>query len=152
MEAGLGVPITIVNADNVAKNHGLKLTEVNHFTDIGDSPREVTVNVTGAPVVEGRVTNGKPHVTKIGRFELDMRLEGTIVAYSQNDRPGQLGRVGSLLGENNINISFMTLARDRNSDKALVLLGLDSTPDAKVVTEVGVLIGDPELKPLVVLF
>ncbi len=74
------------------------------------------------------------------------------MAYSQNDRPGQLGRVGTYLGQNDLNISSMTLAREGNSNKALVLLGLDTVPDKKHLAEVGGLVGDPELKPIVVQF
>lgn len=145
-----GMAITIVNADNVAKQAKLKLTEINHFAEKADS--EISVSAKGAPLVEGRVTNGFPHVTRIGRFEVDLRLEGIMVAYCQDDCPGQLGRVGSLLGDNGINISFMTTARDANSSKALVLLGCDSLPDKALIAKVDEAIGDSELKPVVIEF
>lgn len=153
MEVGLGQKITIVNAETVAKNANLSLTEINHFsTHDTDVNSEVVVSVKDAPQVAGRVINGDPHVTRIGRFEVDLRLEGMIMAYSQDDRPGQLGRVGSLFGENGINISFMTLARDSNSSKALVLYGMDSRPSEELVRKVDEMINDSELRPIVIEF
>ena len=101
----------------------------------------------GAPVVQGRVTRLRPHVAQIGRSELDLCLEGIVLAYSQVDQPGQIGRVGTLMGKSNINISFMTLARDPEGAKALVLLGLDSEPSGELMQEIDELIGDRELPP-----
>lgn len=150
MEPGLDVSVSIVNAESVAKQHNLNVTEVNHFKENLQSPSEIVVRVKGGVTVEGRVTNGHPHVTRIGLYELDLRLDGIVVAYSQIDRPGQLGRVGSYLGENNLNISSMTLAREGGaSDKALVLLGLDAMPEKKNLQAIKDLIGDNELNPVV---
>ena len=154
MEPALEIGVTIVNADNVASQHSLNVTETSHFGDNLDSPSEVVVRVKGGVSVEGRVTNGMPHVTRIARYELDLALEGNIVAYSQFDRPGQLGRVGMYLGNNGLNISSMTLAREGgDSDKALVLLGLDSKPNKTNLNEIAELVGDPkELKPIAIEF
>lgn len=151
MEPALGLPISIVNADAVAKQSNFGITEVNHFAR-QDSNSEVVVSCRGTPTVEGRVTNGRPHVTSIGRFELDLHLDGIIMAYSQDDRPGQLGLVGTLFGENGVNISSMTLARDSNSSKALVLLHLDSRPSEKLVAKINEIINDAELRPIVIEF
>jgi D-3-phosphoglycerate dehydrogenase / 2-oxoglutarate reductase len=157
MEAGLDVPITIVNADGMAKTHGLKVTEISQTIDGSnvDLSAEVTVAIKGAPVVEGRVNHGAPHVTQVGHWELDMELSGTIMAYSQVDRAGQMGRVGTMLGDANVNISFMTLSRDRDFDsgaKALVLLGLDEEPTKDLVNQIDALINDDYLSPVVVTF
>lgn len=151
METALGLQVTIVNADNVAKTAGLELTEVNHFA-ASRAGSEVVITVENAPVIEGRVNNGVPHVTRIGRFEVDLRLNGTILLYSQDDRPGQLGRVGTLLGDNGINISFMALGRCESSSKAIVLYGLDSHPDQRILKEIDEIINDDELRPIVIDF
>lgn len=151
METAMDIQVSIVNADFVAKNAGLRLTEVNHFADSG-SGSEVIISIKDAPIIEGRVTNGHPHVTRIGRFEVDLRLEGTILLYSQDDRPGQLGRTGTLLGENGINISFMALGRCASSAKALVLYGLDSHPGDDIIKKIDEIIDDDELRPIVIEF
>lgn len=152
MESALGKSVSFVNADAVAKDARLSLKETNHLPASPVFNAEVIVSVKDAPAIEGRVIDGNPHVTRIGRFQVDLRLTGIIVAYSQDDRPGQLGRVGTLFGEAGVNISYMTLARDSNSSKALVLLGCDSRPSPDLIKKVDGIINDPELRPLVIEF
>lgn len=155
MEEASDVSITIVNADTIAKSHGLKITEISHPLENGPSAEEVVIDIKGTDTVAGRVVHGRPHVTRIGRFEVDLELEGTVVAYSQNDRPGQLGRVGTVFGEAGINISLMTLARDKEFEtgsKALVLLGLDDSPTPEILAQVNELVGDDYLHPMTVNF
>lgn len=152
MESALGKSVSFVNADAVAKDAHLHLKETNHLPASSTVNAEVIVSVKDTPAVEGRVIDGNPHVTRIGRFQVDLRLTGIIVAYSQDDRPGQLGRVGTLFGEAGVNISYMTLARDSNSSKALVLLGCDSRPSPDLIKKVDGIINDPELRPLVIEF
>lgn len=152
MQPAISLPISIVNAESVAKDHNLNLAETNHFPPSFDGSSEVIVSVKDGPVVEGRVINGSPHVTSIGRFEVDLRLDGIIMCYSQVDRPGQLGRVGTLFGDEGVNISSMTLARDKHSSKALVMLNLDTRPSDALIREVDEIINDPELPPLVIEF
>lgn len=155
LESGLGLNITIVNADGQAKAHGLKLTEISHQFIHDETVEVVRVSVKGGPSVYGRIVHGVPHVTGVGSWELDLPLKGNVMAYSQVDRPGMMGQVGSLLGENKINISSMTLARDgefQNGSKALVLLNMDELPSDAVVANVKELIGDDYIKPLVISF
>lgn len=154
LEAGLGVPITIVNSDGMANTHGIKLTEVTHSNN-DSAVEEVRVEIVGGPVVYGRVAHGMPHVTGVGSWELDLALKGTVMVYSQVDRPGMMGAVGSLLGESGINISSMTLARDRffvDGAKALVLLGVDEKPDEALVAKVRDVVGDDYILPIVLEF
>lgn len=155
LESGLGLNITIVNADGQAKAHGLKLTEISHPFVTDETTEIVRVAVKGGPAVYGRIVHGAPHVTGVGSWELDLPLKGNVMAYSQVDRPGMMGTVGTLLGENNINISSMTLARDRefkDGSKALVLLNVDELPSPALVAEVNDIVQDDYIKPLVVGF
>ena len=149
MEPAMGIQVSIVNADSVAKTAGLHLTEVNNFTTTPKGS-EVRITIKDAPVIEGRVTHDDPYVSRIGRYEVNLRLEGTILLFTQDDTPGQLVRIGTLLGEKNINISFMTLGR--NESKALVMYGLDSRPSDETVKQIDEFINDDENKPLVIDF
>lgn len=152
MESAMGRSVSFVNADSVAKDANLRLKETNHLPAAPGNNAEVVISVKDTPSVEGRVINGSPHVTRIGRFKVDLLLNGIILAYSQDDRPGQLGRVGTLFGEVGVNISSMTLARDSNSSKALVLIGCDTRPSEDLIKKVDGVINDEELRPLIIEF
>ncbi|GJD07754.1 D-3-phosphoglycerate dehydrogenase 2, chloroplastic [Galdieria sulphuraria] len=145
MEPGCDHVINVVNADNISKAHGLQVTEVNRFSNKDEDA--IILEMKGSPSIEGRVVGGKPHVTRIGDFELDLLLEGLVLAYYQTDMPGQIGKVGSILGQANVNISFMTLGRHLPSKKAMVLLGLDNEPDTATLERIRVQL-ELERKPV----
>jgi D-3-phosphoglycerate dehydrogenase len=60
-----------------------------------------------------------------------------VLVLENTDRPGMVGRIGTLLGGHGINIASMSLSRNQAGGRALTVLNLDSAPDAKVLTEIG---------------
>lgn len=151
MQAGLVMPINLVNADGVARERGLQVTEVVRVVDsTGDGA--VSVEVKGAPTLEGRVINGSPILTRLGEFEPDLRLEGNMLCYAHRDQPGQIGKVGTYLGEQSINVSYMAVTRGAEGDMALVMIGLDNKPPASVVSHIKSLVADQSMPPLLLEF
>lgn len=92
MQPGTDMQITIVNADGVARKQGLMITEVMVDHD-EESENYISVDFKGAPLVEGRVISGQPTVTRIGHFQPDLKLEGYLLMYVHDDKPGQIGKV-----------------------------------------------------------
>jgi D-3-phosphoglycerate dehydrogenase len=133
--------INLVNADYVAKQRGLKISEEREPAD-GESgvPLE-SVSVTIQDVeskfasargdqsrsitLEGKVKDGVPHLSKVGNFSVDVSLDGSVILYRQVDQPGMIGKVGSILGEDNVNISFMSVGRTLRGQAAIVAIGTD---------------------------
>ena len=118
--------INLVNSDFIAKQRGLRITEERMVLDGSpEKPLEfIQVQIanveskfpsaildSGEIKLEGRVKDGKPHLTKVGSFEVDVSLEGSIILCRQIDQPGLIGKVGRILGEENVNVSFMTVNR-----------------------------------------
>jgi D-3-phosphoglycerate dehydrogenase len=134
------VPINYVNADVVAERRGITWTEV-LLSSIGTSDAEFLRLEVNRHVYEGRVTSGMPRVTRIDNFDIDICLNGRVLAYEQIDRPGMIGLVGSILGDAGVNISFMTLGRDDKVGRALVLLGVDSEPEPSTLDAIASKIG-----------
>mmetsp|Transcript_13419 Transcript_13419/g.24071 ORF Transcript_13419/g.24071 Transcript_13419/m.24071 type:complete len:551 (-) Transcript_13419:301-1953(-) len=132
LESSSEVPINIVNAENTAKRRGLTLKEVRVAVS-EEEDQYISVRIGVERELKGRTLGGHPHVTHIGEFETDLRLEGILVVYRQIDRPGQLGRAGNILGEAGVNISNMTIARNAPGNEAMVLLGVDSSPDEQTL-------------------
>ncbi|GKE38022.1 hypothetical protein Tco_1461427 [Tanacetum coccineum] len=61
--------------------------------------------------LQGRVKDGVPHLTKVGAFEVDVRLDKHILLCRQVDEPNTIGSVTSILGKENVNISSMSVDR-----------------------------------------
>ena len=62
--------------------------------------------------------------------------------FENRDVPGIVGKVGSLLGRHGINIATMSLSRDEAGGTALIVLNLDSAPDADTLASVH---ADPDI-------
>ncbi|KAB2633870.1 D-3-phosphoglycerate dehydrogenase 1 [Pyrus ussuriensis x Pyrus communis] len=144
--------VNLVNADFTAKQRGLRITEERTMLDGSpesplDSIQVQIANVeskfasaiseSGEITVEGRVKDGVPHLTKVGSFEVDVSLEGSIILCRQVDQPGMIGLVGSILGEENVNVSFMSVGRIAPRKQAVMAIGVDEQPSQQSLKRIG---------------
>ncbi|KAL9231740.1 hypothetical protein vseg_006928 [Gypsophila vaccaria] len=144
--------VNLVNADFTAKQRGMRITEERVLLDGSpESPLESiqvqianveskfasAISETGEISLQGRVKDGVPHLTKVGSFEVDVSLEGSIILCRQVDQPGMIGRVGSVLGEENVNVSFMSVGRLAPRTHALMAIGVDDQPSSVVLKKIG---------------
>lgn len=152
LEPVSSVFVNLVNADFSAKQRGLRITEERIMLDGSpekplDSIQVQIANVeskftsaiseTGEIAVEGRVKNGIPCLTKIGSFQVDVSLEGSIILCRQVDQPGMIGGVGSILGEQNVNVSFMSVGRTAPRKQAVMAIGVDEEPSRESLRKIG---------------
>ena len=125
--------VTIVNADQEARQHGLGIVE-----DRG-AAREPYANLvvvrvisdSGSTSVSATYTQAGVRIVGIDGFEVEF-LSGAapyVLAVENVDRPGMVGRVGSLLGDWSININFMSVASG-DEGRALMVLGIDRPLEA----------------------
>eukprot|EP00899_Mesostigma_viride_P013552 jgi/Mesvir1/22198/Mv18795-RA.1 len=143
-------PINLVNADYIAKQRGLRITEViAQAGDLSSQPlSRMTLQLPGATAkfqgavdkmdnaitLVGGVMDRSPFLFGLGNFAVDVSLEGSLLVYRQVDRPGMIGLVGGLLGEAKVNISYMTLSRTGPGQQAIVAVGVDDKVPASVIT------------------
>lgn len=144
--------INLVNADFTAKQKGLRISEERVIVDSSPENPVETIQVqisnvdskfasaltdSGNIIIEGRVKYGKPHLTQVGSFSVDVSLEGNLILCRQVDQPGMIGRVGNILGENNVNVSFMSVGRTVKRTKAIMAIGVDEEPDKDTLKKIG---------------
>nr|QKY14865.1 d-3-phosphoglycerate dehydrogenase family (SERA) [Polytomella parva] len=140
--------VNLVNADLLAKKRGLKFTEVNVRSEGNDvlssmsvalgtsnSKFSGAVDKTQRIYVEGQVMNGTPFITKIGNFLVELSVQGSVLLTRQRDQPGIVGRIGTLLAKENVNISFMTVSR-KDDKEAIMAIGVDSEPSEALLKEI----------------
>ncbi|KAJ4840821.1 D-3-phosphoglycerate dehydrogenase 1, chloroplastic [Turnera subulata] len=144
--------VNLVNADFNAKQRGLRITEERLLLDGSpgnplefiqvqianvESKFAAAISDSGEIKVEGRVKGGKPHLTKVGSFGVDVSLEGSIILCRQVDQPGMIGKVGSILGEENVNVSFMSVGRTAPQKQAIMTIGVDEQPSKEALNKIG---------------
>jgi len=127
--------VNLINAGFLARNRGITVNE-RKTNDAGTFASLVTLTVegdAGGAVVAGTVANGEPRLVRIDDSWLDMAPAPFMLLTRHQDKPGTMGRIGLILGEADINISSMTLARTAPRLDALMLLAVDDeVPDAVV--------------------
>jgi D-3-phosphoglycerate dehydrogenase len=125
--------VNLVNAGALAKARGITVVE-RKTPDAGAFAALLTLSgETGGrtTVVAGTVAAGEPRITRLDDYRLDMAPADTMLITRHMDRPGTVGRVGIMLGEADVNISSMHLARSRPREDALMILALDDdVPEA----------------------
>jgi D-3-phosphoglycerate dehydrogenase len=119
--------VNLVNAGALAKARGITLVE-RKTSDAGAFASQLSVSSEGrgGPVkVAGTVAGGEPRITGLGEYRLDMEPADVMLITRHTDKPGMVGRIGAMLGEADVNISAMHLARVRPREDALMILALD---------------------------
>jgi len=120
--------VNFVNAKVLAQDRGLKVSEsriarseeyINLIT-VQSSHNGTTHTVAGT--VFGR---NDTRVVNIDNFRLELHPTGRFVMIHNHDKPGAIGSIGTLLGENGINISRMRVGQSQGSDKTMIFLRTD---------------------------
>jgi D-3-phosphoglycerate dehydrogenase len=80
-------------------------------------------------------------LVEINGRHFDLRAEGDVVLLEYTDRPGVMGRVGTLLGEAGVNIEAAQISQTTDGTDALMLMRVDRPVDNTVLSPVGAAIG-----------
>jgi D-3-phosphoglycerate dehydrogenase len=125
--------VNVVNAPALAKARGINLVE----RKVADAGRHASLlTLSGSAVVGGTVASGEPRLVRLQEHWLDMAPSGSMLITHHQDMPGTVGRVGILLGEADVNISAMYLARTDPRADAYMILALDDAPDDAVADRI----------------
>ena len=130
--------VNSVNAEVMAKDRGIKVTE----TRLAETEEFVnlitvkTVSSEGTNKAAGTIFGQKdPRVVNINNFRLELHPQGRFILIHNHDKPGAIGSIGMLLGDNNINISSMRVGQEEGGDKTMIFLRTDEIIPADVMEE-----------------
>lgn len=121
--------VNMVNAPFLAKERGIEVREVRTEKE-GDYHTLIRVSVktdAGERSVAGTLfSNREPRLVELFGIKVEAELAGHMMYIVNEDAPGFIGRIGTLLGENAINIGTFNLGRREAGGEAVLLLSLDS--------------------------
>ncbi|TMF21125.1 MAG: ACT domain-containing protein [Chloroflexi bacterium] len=124
--------INAVNARLIANNRGIKLVE-RRSRSHSSYASLVTVRMQGHEIA-GTLLMGEPRAVRIDSFRVDLVPEGRFLVSRHEDRPGVVGRVGSILGEHDVNIASMQVGRDAPRGNAMMILAVDDRVAPEVLS------------------
>lgn len=140
----LGEGVNYVNAERIAEGRGIEVVRSTHSAP-GDYPQLVCVDLEGGGrrIDLGGTLFGDrdPRVVRFEGYRLEFRPEGKLIVLENLDRPGVVGKVGTLLAEAEVNIADIHLSR--RGDEALAVLRVDQEPTETLLRK---LRGLPEVK------
>jgi D-3-phosphoglycerate dehydrogenase len=133
-----GTEVNEVNAPAFAESLGLKLTET-RLSAPGDysDMLEISAAAEGKSVsVGGAFFGATPRIVSVNNRPVEARPSGVVLVLENTDRPGMVGRIGTLLGNRGVNIATMSLSRNQAGGTALTVLNLDSAPGEELLKEI----------------
>jgi len=133
-----GAEVNEVNAPAFAESLGLKVTET-RLSAPGDYADllELSADAEGKTVsVGGAFFGATPRIVSVNSRPVEARPHGVILVLENTDRPGIVGRIGTLLGAHEVNIATMSLSRNQEGGTALTVLNLDNAPSEQLLNEI----------------
>lgn len=131
--------VNMVNATLIAEQMGIVIEETKSTqTDAFSNLITLVLEGEGGKkrTISGTLFEGSPRIVRLRDYAMDFAPEEHMLLLNYADRPGMIGRIGTIMGGHNINIASMHLGRRAKQGEAMVVLSLDSAVPATVVEEI----------------
>ena len=140
----LATVVTPVNAEAVARRHGIRVDTGAHAS-AGAYSSSVTVVADGREI--GCTLSGEDqHVRLISLlgYKVDIAPGPQALIFQYEDRPGRVGTIGSILGDAGINITTMQIVNDPEAGQAIVYMNIEGELDDSVLAKLRENLEDPK--------
>nr|ABZ09375.1 putative D-isomer specific 2-hydroxyacid dehydrogenase, NAD binding domain protein [uncultured marine microorganism HF4000_APKG7H23] len=130
--------VNLVNAPVFAQQRGVKVFEQKEENGTQRTNlMSVEVRTSqGSTRLGGTSVNDQVHLVRVNDFSLDLQPTGRFMMFTEHtDRPGMIGRMGTIAGEHDINISFMEVGRRAPRGEATMIVGLDDPISDEALAE-----------------
>jgi D-3-phosphoglycerate dehydrogenase len=120
--------VNMVSAPAMAKERGIKVEEVRRSQEgvYENYIRLTVITERQERSVAGTVfADGKPRIIQIKGINMEAELKPHMLYVTNNDRPGFIGKIGTVLGEAGVNIAHMQFGRDTEGGNAIALVAID---------------------------
>jgi D-3-phosphoglycerate dehydrogenase len=130
--------VNFVTVNQIAKERGITILSSSSEQADEDDPQLTVKAITtgGEHRIGGALIHNQLRVLHYNEYPIDLPIGGHLLVMEYPDRPGMVGKYGSILGANNINIARMEVSRIDGRGDALVILTLDDPVPAPVFDEI----------------
>ena len=138
-------PVNMVNAPALAAERGIEVTETKVPT-CEDYASLITVQGKVGATADGRTrtctlggtlfADGQPRIVRIDGFDVDVAPQGPVLIVRNDDKPGAISHIATVLAKRGINIARMTVGRDEPGGKAITVLNIDEPVKDDVINEI----------------
>lgn len=131
--------VNAVNAPLIAQERGMLVTE-SKIAGVDDYLSYLRVEAkgrAGSRLIGGTVLGrGELRIRSIDQFAIDLEPSGSMLLVQHRDRPGVIGLVGTMLGDEKINIAGMHVGRAAEGEEAVMVLTVDEQIPDRLIAEI----------------
>jgi D-3-phosphoglycerate dehydrogenase len=133
-------PVNLVNAPQMAEERGIDLVETKEAS-AGDFTELVTVRIhSGGADVEVAGTSvgprAEPYLVSVWGESFYVPFADHITVFRYADQPGMIGRVGTLFGEEGVNIVSAAVGAEHEGERAVMALTTDAPVHAETIEKI----------------
>ena len=136
LENYLADSVNYINAPILAEEHGITLSQTKGM-NLADYPNLISCRVLwdgGEQLMSGVLFGGsRPRIVQVDNYHLDINPQGIILIMHNQDVPGVIGQVGTILAADMVNVGEWRMGRRRPNGEALSFISLDNEPSAAVL-------------------
>jgi len=130
--------VNIVNAPSIAAEMGLETSEstINAKTEYNEL---LVIELRKGEErfrLAGTMIGNSTRIVEIDKLYVDINIQGHFLIVRNDDRPGIVGAVGSLLGDAGVNIANLSLARNKTEGNALTVIEVDEPLSQELMTKI----------------
>jgi D-3-phosphoglycerate dehydrogenase len=139
LQKSLPERVNLVNAPHIARERGIKVSEttsseVGYYTSL--ITVELTTDKSRGEVAGTLFGRQEPRIVRVDDYPMEAVPTGHMLVFSNQDTPGVIGKIGTILGSNQINIAGMQLGRTALHGMAVAVVNVDSTIPAPILEQI----------------
>jgi D-3-phosphoglycerate dehydrogenase len=144
-------PVSFVNAPMLARERGLVVSEM-RSTVSQDYVSLISLRAEtdrGPVAIKGTIV-GKTaeRIVEVDGFDIEVAPAEHMVFFTYIDRPGIIGKVGTILGDHDVNIATMDVGRKAQAGEALMCITVDTLVPSHVLARIGEAIDASRLRAI----
>ncbi len=130
--------VNFINAPVIARERGIKVVESRN-TEVEDYNCLITLDATvpeGSNTISGTIFGKhEPRIVRINDFRLEVVPEGHLLLVHNEDKPGAIGSIGTVLGKHQVNIARMYVGQEKDGKRNIIFLDTDTTTPPEALQE-----------------
>jgi D-3-phosphoglycerate dehydrogenase len=149
LKPSLAGGVTLVNALTLAKEKGIEVVESTSTARLAFANlMALRLRTSDGELSVAGTLFGASHLrlVDVDGVEVDAIPQGNLLLVKNDDTPGVVGHIGTLLGARQVNIARMTVGRKAGSGRAVMLIEVDNEVPPEVVAEVSGMAGIREAR------
>ncbi len=139
LENSLSDLVNYVSAPIIAEENGISISQTRGMSLV-DYPNLISSQVywkDGSRLIAGVLFGGTtPRIVQVEDYQMDVNPDGIILILGNQDVPGVIGQVGTILGQDSVNVGEWRMGRHKQGGEALSFISLDNRPTKEALDSI----------------